>query len=62
MYEKFEHLQKARGASLREIAVAKDIPPSCLYDWRAGRTKNLSSENLKKIADYFGVTVDYFFS
>lgn len=60
MYEKFEKLRTAKGVSVRAVAIATKTPPSCLYDWRAGRTKSLTPEKLKKIADYFGVTLDYF--
>lgn len=36
-----------------------EIRRSLLSELKAGRTKKLSAETLSKIADYFGVTVDY---
>lgn len=35
------------------------ISPGAMTDLKAGRKKILSAVNMQKLADYFGVTVDY---
>ena len=42
-----------------KVAVETGIPASTFTDWKNGRS-NPKLDKLKKIADYFGVTVDYF--
>lgn len=60
MYEKIEFLCKDRG--IRPSTLCKDIciPRSTLSELKCGRTKTLSTQNLSKIAKYFGVTIGYF--
>lgn len=59
MYTKFEELlQKNNKTAYR---VAKDIGISSVVftDWKKGRSKP-KVDKLQKIADYFGVTIEYF--
>lgn len=35
------------------------MPRSDLSDYKAGRIKSLSADKLSKIANYFGVSIDY---
>lgn len=59
MYSKFEELlQKNNKTTYR---VAKDIGISSVTftDWKKGRSKP-KVDKLQKIADYFGVTIEYF--
>ena len=59
MYEKFNQLVKARG--ITTYRVAKDIgrAPTVFSDWKSGKSQP-KVDKLKKIADYFGVTIEYF--
>lgn len=59
MYEKFAKLVEAKGITVHQVSKATKIPYSCLADWKSGRSKP-KADKLKKLADYFGVTVDYF--
>ena len=59
MYEKFtELLEKTHKTSYR---VSKDtgIAQSILSDWKTGRSKP-KVDKLKILADYFGVSIEYF--
>lgn len=58
MYEIFEKLLKQSGVRVYEVAKATGIAPSMFTDWKKGRSQP-KSEKLKKIADYFDVSVDY---
>lgn len=59
LYKRIEDLciQKSTNITLmcREAAISR----AALSDLKMGRTKELSSSTLNKIADYFDVTVDY---
>lgn len=59
MYENYAKRRDELG--LTDYRVSKDtgIPYSCISDWKNGRCKP-KADKLKKIADYFGVTMDYF--
>lgn len=60
MYKKFaELLLKTNKTSYR---VSKDtgIAQSLLSDWKSGRIKMLGADKLKLLADYFGVSIEYF--
>lgn len=62
MYSKYEKLLKERGVRSSDVSTATGIAQSTLTDWKKGRTKYLSSENIRKIADFFEVPVDYFYA
>ena len=59
MYKKFEQLLKARGITAYRVAKDIGFAPTVFSDWKAGRIKP-KTDKLKKIADYFGVTIEYF--
>ena len=59
MYQKFEQLVKARGISTYRVAKDIGLAPTVFSDWKSGKSKP-KADKLKKIADYFGVTIEYF--
>lgn len=58
MYEIYANLRDSKGLKDYEICKKIGISPSVMSDWKAGRY-NLRAEKLQKIAEYFGVSVDY---
>ena len=58
MYEVFLNLLERRGLKASDVAKATGIHPSTFSDWKKGKSKP-KQENLKKIADFFGVTLEY---
>lgn len=58
MYEVFEMLCQQKGVTVAEVSRSTGISQSTLSNWKK-RRNNLSAENAKKIADYFGVTVGF---
>ena len=58
MYEIFEHLLQKYGLTAYKVSKETGITQSTLSDWKRGRSTP-KTENMKKIADYFGVTVEY---
>ncbi len=59
MYEKFERLVKARGITTYRVAKDIGLASTVFSDWKSGKSKP-KADKLKKIADYFGVTIEYF--
>jgi transcriptional regulator with XRE-family HTH domain len=59
MYQKFEQLVKARGITTYRVAKDIGLAPTVFSDWKSGKSKP-KADKLKKIADYFGVTIEYF--
>ena len=60
MYEKFEKLLTERQVTAYQVAKATGITSSTFYEWRDGRYEP-KVEKIKKIADYFGVPLTYFY-
>lgn len=58
MYEIFEKLLELKGVRTSDVCSATGIAQSTFSDWKSGRSKP-KREKVEKIADYFGVTVDY---
>lgn len=58
MYEVFLTLLKAKGVRASDVAAATGIPRSTFSEWKSGRSKP-KQEKLQKIADYFGVPLEY---
>lgn len=58
MYEIYCRLREAKGVKDSDVVKATGITKSTFSDWKSGRSKP-KNEKLQKIADYFGVTVDY---
>ncbi len=59
MYEIYERLLKEKGLKSSDVSKATGIKPSTLSDWKHGRTKHLTQETAKLIADFLGVSTDY---
>lgn len=60
LYKKFEELLKKTGTTAYQVSKATDISASTFSDWKSGRS-NPKIEKIKKIADYFGVPIGYFY-
>ena len=58
-YETFEKLCKERGIKPGRVSRETGIATSTLTCWKKGEYTP-KADKLKKIADYFGVSVDYF--
>ena len=59
MYEKYLTLLNQTGESTYKVSKATGIPQSTLSNWKAGRYVP-KTEKLKKLADHFGVSIEYF--
>ncbi len=59
MYKKYEKLREEKGITDYKVAQDTGITKSTFSDWKSGRSKP-KTEKLKVLADYFGVSVDYF--
>lgn len=58
MYEIFEQLLHSRNVTAYQVSKATGISQSTLSDWKKGRSVP-KMDKMQKIADFFGVTVDY---
>lgn len=58
MYDTFAKLLKEKNLKPIDVSKATGISPATLSDWKTGKSKP-KQDKLIKIADYFGVTVDY---
>lgn len=58
MYSIYEKLIKERGITTYRVAKDTGISESFFYSWKIGRT-NPSYEYLDKLANYFGVSIEY---
>lgn len=58
MYEIFERLLNQAGITAYRVSKETGIGASTFSDWKKGRSTP-KQEKLQKIADYFGVSVDY---
>lgn len=59
MYEKFEALLKKYGVTAYRVSKETGVTTATLTSWKQGKYTP-KREKLQKIADYFGVTVEYF--
>ena len=58
-HEDYARMRDARGVSDYAVCKATGVDPSTMSNWKAGKyTPKL--DKLKKIADYFGVSVEVF--
>ena len=60
MYKKFAELLEKTHKTAYQVSNATGIAQSTLSEWKSGRIKTLGIENLKLLADYFGVSIEYF--
>ncbi len=58
MYEIYQKLRDERGLKDSDVAREASVSKSTFSDWKVGRSKS-GIKKLQKIADFFGVTVDY---
>lgn len=58
MYEIFEQLCKEKGVTAYRVCKSTGITTATISNWKAGRYTP-KQEKMKKLADYFGVTVNY---
>lgn len=58
MYEIFEMLMRANGYTAYKVSLETGIAQSTLSDWKKGKSTP-KIDKLRKIADLFGVSVDY---
>lgn len=59
-YENFERLLRERGVTSAQVSRQAHIPKSTLSSWKSGAARSLSAGHLQRLADYFGVPVEYF--
>ena len=59
MYKKFAELLAKHHKTAYQVAKDTGIPQSVLSDWKRGRS-NVKTDKLKILADYFGVSIEYF--
>lgn len=59
MYEKYKELLVKHNKTSYQVSKDTKISQSTLSDWKTGRSAP-KADKLKALADYFGVTVDYF--
>lgn len=59
MYEKFAELLDKNNKTAYQVSKDTGIAQSVLSDWKTGRSKP-KVDKLKALADYFGVSIEYF--
>lgn len=58
MYEQFEKLCKTKGVTPYRVCKETGLTTATISNWKAGRYTP-KADKLQKIADYFGVTLEY---
>lgn len=58
MYEIFEHLLQKHNVTPYKVAKEAGVTQTALSNWKSGRSTP-TTKTLQKVADYFGVTIDY---
>lgn len=61
MYEKFERLLKQRGVKAAEVCRSTGISPQIITNWKRKGSGSLNAQNMKKIADFFEIDINYFY-
>ena len=59
MYKKFAELLKKSNKTAYQVSKDTGIAQSVLSDWKNGRSQP-KVDKLKILADYFGVSIEYF--
>lgn len=59
MYEKYASIRDERNLTDYRVSVETGITKSTFSDWKNGRSKP-KAEKLAILADYFGVSIEYF--
>ena len=60
MYEKFSDLLAKTNKTTYQISKDTGIAQSIFSEWKNGRIKTLGADKLKILAEYFGVSIEYF--
>lgn len=60
MYKRFERLLEERGVTTYQVAKATGISTASFTAWKKGKY-NFKQDKLRRIADFFGIGVDYFY-
>lgn len=55
-FERIKTLADKQGKNLKTISTESGLSENAIYKWK---TQSPTSENLSKVADYFGVTLDF---
>ena len=59
MYEKFDALLRKHGITAYRVAKDTGLSPMVFSDWKTGKSKP-KADKLKILAEYFGVSIEYF--
>lgn len=59
MYKKFALLLEKSNKTTYRVAKDTGMSPTVFSDWKSGRSKP-KVDKLKILADYFGVSIEYF--
>ncbi len=59
MYEKYKALLEKNNETSYQVAKKTGISQTAFSNWKAGRSEP-SVDSLKKLADHFGVPMEYF--
>ena len=59
MYKKYIELRDKRKVTDYKVAIETGITKSTFADWKSGRSKP-KADKLKRLADYFDVSIKYF--
>lgn len=58
MYEVFQKLCEEKGVTVYKVCKETGISTASISNWKAGRY-TIKTDKLQKLADYFGVTLEY---
>ena len=58
---KLQEKNRKKGINVTALCQQCKIARASLSDYKTGRKKSLSADTLSKIAEYFGVSVDYLY-
>lgn len=59
MYERYAALRDEKGVTDYRVATETGIPKSTFSEWKNG-TYRPKVDKIKKLAEYFGVSLEYF--
>lgn len=59
MYKKFKELLDKMNKTPYQVSKETGISQTAFSNWKSGRSEP-GLESLKKLADYFGVSIEYF--
>ena len=60
MYKKFADLLEKCNETAYSVSKDTGISQSIFSEWKSGRIKMLGADKLKILANYFGVSIEYF--